>query len=93
MNRRFYVRTRLVCVLFFYFYPILPHAWTDPVLPHLFSDHIVLQQGNDIHLWGRADPAETIKVTLAGKTASAKTGAMASDSGVRRQIARINGNV
>jgi sialate O-acetylesterase len=39
----------------------------DPVLPSLFSDHMVLQQGREIHVWGQADPGETLTVTLAGR--------------------------
>jgi len=30
-------------------------AWADPTLPTLFSDHMVLQQGREIHIWGKAD--------------------------------------
>jgi len=38
----------------------------DPVLPTLFSNHMVLQQHVDIHIWGKADKAEKIAVTVAG---------------------------
>ena len=56
--------------------PLLCCAWSalgraDPVLPNLISDHMVLQQGREIHLWGRADAGETIRVMLAGHTGSA----------------------
>ena len=53
----------------------LPQAWADPVLPHLISDHAVFQSDRPIHVWGTADPAEGIAVTLAGATAKAKTDA------------------
>lgn len=43
----------------------------DPVLPYLLADHMVLQQGREIHVWGKADPGEKITVTLAEKTSSA----------------------
>jgi sialate O-acetylesterase len=46
------------------------YSWANPVLPHLLADHMVLQQGRDIHIWGKADPGEEIAVTLAGKTRS-----------------------
>ncbi len=46
-------------------------GWTDPTLPNLISDHMVLQQGHEIHLWGRADPGEIIRVTVAGHTGTA----------------------
>ncbi len=42
----------------------------DPVLPHLLSDHMVLQQGREISIWGTADPREKISVSLAGKTSA-----------------------
>ena len=41
-------------------------ALADPVLPGLFSDHMVLQRGRDVPVWGWADPGETITVTLEG---------------------------
>jgi sialate O-acetylesterase len=46
-------------------------CWADPVLPTLISDHMVLQQGREIHLWGRADSGEPISVNLAGHSATA----------------------
>ena len=46
------------------------NCWGDPVLPSLFSDHMVLQQGRNIHVWGKADPAEKIAASIAGHTAS-----------------------
>ena len=47
------------------------YSWANPVLPHLLADHMVLQQGRAIHIWGKADPGEEIVVTLAKKTSSA----------------------
>jgi len=46
-------------------------GWADPALPNLISDHMVMQQAREIHLWGKADPGETIRVTLAGSTGTA----------------------
>jgi len=43
-------------------------AWADPALPNLISDHMVLQQGRDIHLWGKADPGEAILINFAKNT-------------------------
>ena len=34
----------------------------------LFSDHMVLQRGQDIPVWGAASPSEQVSVTLAGQT-------------------------
>lgn len=49
----------------------------EPRLPHLFSDHMVLQRGVELHVWGWATPGEFITVTLAGTTRQTTT---ASDS-------------
>jgi sialate O-acetylesterase len=46
-------------------------CWADPVLPTLISDHMVLQQGREIHIWGKADAGEKIAVSLAGHSAAA----------------------
>lgn len=41
------------------------HALT---LPAIFGDHMVLQQGKPIPVWGAAEPAVRIQVTFAGQT-------------------------
>jgi sialate O-acetylesterase len=46
-------------------------CWADPVIPTLFSDHMVLQQGREIHVWGKADSGENITVSLAGRDSKA----------------------
>jgi sialate O-acetylesterase len=48
-------------------------ALADPTLPTLITDHMVLQQGRPIHIWGWADAGEKITVMLAGNTNSATT--------------------
>src|ERR1700730_4775616 len=48
-------------------------SWADPILPHLLSDHMVLQQGLEIHIWGKADLGEKITVTLGEKTSSGQS--------------------
>jgi sialate O-acetylesterase len=45
-------------------------CFADPVLPTLISDHMVLQQGREIHIWGKADAGETVTVSLAGHVAT-----------------------
>jgi sialate O-acetylesterase len=45
-------------------------AKAEPTLPHLFSDHMVLQRGAPIRVWGTADANEKITVELAGQTAN-----------------------
>jgi sialate O-acetylesterase len=41
----------------------------------LFSDHMVLQSGKSVPVWGKADPGEAVKVTLNGQTRSTTAGA------------------
>lgn len=46
-------------------------------LPSIFGDHMVLQQGKDIQVWGWADPGETVNVKLG----DAEESATANDAG------------
>ena len=46
-------------------------ARADVKLPEVLSDHVVLQRGVPIHLWGWADPGEAVTVTLENDKASA----------------------
>ena len=43
-------------------------------LPAVFSDHMVLQQGMDVPVWGWADSPGKVTVTLCGQTATALAG-------------------
>ena len=43
-----------------------PFCRAEPTLPNLIGDHMVLQQGREIHIWGKADPGEKIVVSLVG---------------------------
>jgi sialate O-acetylesterase len=40
----------------------------------LFSDHMVLQSGISVPVWGKAEPGEVVKVTLKGQSQSATAG-------------------
>ena len=66
--------SRKLSALLFLGFLLSSAAFADPVLPGLFSDHMVLQQGREIPLWGWAEPGEQITVTLLGATSSAVTG-------------------
>jgi len=46
-------------------------AAADVKLPGVFGDHMVLQRGMPVPVWGWADPAETVTVTLAGQSKTA----------------------
>ena len=45
-------------------------SWADPVLPSLLTDHMVLQQGREIHIWGEGDAGEKVTVSLADRIAA-----------------------
>ena len=40
----------------------------------LFSDHMVLQQGMSVPVWGWADPGEQVTVSINGQTQTVTTG-------------------
>src|ERR1041385_2745837 len=41
-------------------------------LPALISDHMVLQQGAPVRIWGTADPGEAIQVLFQGQSVATK---------------------
>lgn len=49
-------------------------ALADIKLPALLSDHMVMQSGVPVRIWGWADPGEAVSVAFAGQTASATAG-------------------
>ena len=49
-------------------------ASATPSLPSLFSDHMVLQRGKPIPVWGSADPGESLRVTLADRSGEVMAG-------------------
>jgi len=53
----------------------VPTLRADPRLAALFSDHMVLQRGRSIPVWGLADAGEEITVTLHGAVRQARAGA------------------
>src|SRR5262245_27299625 len=49
------------------------------VKPHpIFADHMVLQQGAEIVVWGKADPKENVAAELSLRTAGSTTTAVCS---------------
>lgn len=50
-------------------------ARADVKLPAVISDHMVLQQGHELPIWGWAEAGEQVSVTIAGKTVMATAGA------------------
>ena len=51
----------------------LPQPMSNP--PNLYSDHMVIQQGVKVPVWGWADPNEPITITLGSAEQSAKADA------------------
>src|SRR4029077_9421562 len=41
-------------------------------LPALIADHMVLQQGMPVRIWGSADPGESVKVDFQGQSVTVK---------------------
>jgi sialate O-acetylesterase len=68
----FPIRTILLLVLSLIF---VSFSWADLILPHMIGDHMVLQQGREIHIWGKADPGEQIVVTFTDRSRSTRANA------------------
>ena len=51
-----------------------PFARADIRLPGIFGDHMVLQQGQQIPVWGWGDPGEEVTVALGTNSAKTKAG-------------------
>lgn len=50
-------------------------ATTTLELNSMFSDHMVLQRGREVPVWGKANPGEVVSVSCAGNETSAMAGA------------------
>ena len=44
----------------------------DAKLPSVFGDHMVLQQGQQLPIWGWAEPGEAVTISVAGQSKSTK---------------------
>ena len=42
-------------------------------LPALISDHMVLQQGMPVRIWGSADPSESVRIDFQGQSVSVQS--------------------
>ena len=60
------LRLVAICLLLVLLAP--PTTEADVSLNNLFGDHMVLQQGIKNKIWGKADPGETISVSIAGRS-------------------------
>lgn len=52
-----------------------PIASADISLPPIFSEHMVLQKGEAVLIWGKAAPEEEVLVSVAGKSARTRASA------------------
>ncbi len=64
-----------VCASLFAAACLASAARADVKLPAIFGDHMVLQQGAKVPVWGWAEPGEKVTVSLGGQKAEAITGA------------------
>jgi sialate O-acetylesterase len=55
--------------------PLFAQPTNSLGLPHVFGDHMVLQTGQRVPVWGWATPSESITVTFGGQTKSVVTAA------------------
>lgn len=53
----------------------VPLARADVRLPAVISDHMVLQTGKPVPVWGWANPAEKVAVSFAGQSVSTEADA------------------
>ena len=51
---------------------LVSSASASVAMPDLFSDHAVLQRAKTVPVWGKADAGETVRVSVAGQSASAQ---------------------
>ncbi len=51
-----------------------PPALAELRLPHIFGDHMVLQRGKPVRIWGWADKGAVVTVAFAGQSKTAKAG-------------------
>lgn len=53
-----------------------PSAGADVTVPSVLADHMVIQRGKPVHVWGMADPGENVSVEFRGNRASTQAGAL-----------------
>ena len=65
MNGTMAIRAGLGSVMFFFLFGT-PMAAAAVRVPALIGDHMVVQQGRPVRLWGTADPRESVRASFAG---------------------------
>lgn len=76
LNYQRYPKTmkRIVSTAFLLF-TLLTSVRAEVKLPVIFSDHMVLQRGEPVAIWGTAAPSESVKVTFGNQTLETQAGA------------------
>jgi sialate O-acetylesterase len=59
--------------VFFVFVVLAACFRADVTLPVLLADHMVVQRGLPVHIWGMAAPAESVSASLMNSAAGACT--------------------
>ncbi len=62
---RFFTLPSLLLALAF---SLTIHSYADATLPALLADHMVIQRGLPVHVWGMAAPQEAVSVSFRGET-------------------------
>jgi sialate O-acetylesterase len=62
---------KICCAVAAFAFTAVGAAHAEVKLPHLLSDHAVLQRDTPIHIWGWADPGETVTVHFHDQTRTA----------------------
>lgn len=71
MKKNKIITGRIFCLLFLCF-TILPQVEAEVKVATIFGDHMVLQRGLEIPVWGWADKGEKVTVTFGNQTISTK---------------------
>lgn len=68
--KRWQLTERLFLPFLFFF---VSHAMSNVKLPAVISDNMVLQQGQKVPVWGKADPGESVTVVIGNQSKTAIT--------------------
>ena len=68
MRKRTLMQTLNVLLMTALITGMAPFAWANVSLPSIIGDHMVLQNGTTIPIWGKADPGEAVTVNMGKQT-------------------------
>jgi len=60
--------TRIPLLLIALAIALTANSFADVTLPALLADHMVIQRGSPVHVWGMATPHESVSVAFRGET-------------------------